>query len=75
MCNSKTLCQLENKNKVKPLKSMGQSPGVRLPLWPYKSELLTSKPKAFRHLLAEGFHPLQDDKHEINLLLEEIHSI
>ena len=54
---------------------MGQSPGVRLPLWPYKSELLTSKPKAFHHLLAEGFHPLQDDKHEINLLLEEIHSI
>ena len=28
----------------------GQCPDVMLPLWSYKSELLTSKPKAYHHL-------------------------
>ena len=42
------------KTKINPLKRMGQSPGVRLPLLSYKSELLTPKAKACHHLLAEG---------------------
>ena len=45
---------------------MGQSPGVRLPLLSYKSELLTTKPEARHHLLAKGHHTLQGDKQEIN---------
>lgn len=40
-----------------------------------RGKLLTSKPKALHHLLAEVDHPLQGDKHETNLLLEEVHSI
>ena len=45
---------------------MGRCPGVRLPLLSYKSKLLTPKPEARHHLLAEGRHPLQGDKQEIN---------
>ena len=37
---------IKNKNKKNPLKRMGgKAPGVRLPLWSYKSRLLTPKPK------------------------------
>ena len=32
----------------------GKAPGASLPLWPYKSKLLTPKPKAYHHLLSEG---------------------
>ena len=32
------------KTDINPLKRMGQSPAVRLPLWLYKSKLLTPKP-------------------------------
>ena len=46
---------------------MGLRPAVSLPLWPYKSKLLTPKPKVWHHLLSEGFHPLQGDKQTINL--------
>ena len=35
-----------------------------LPLWSYKSELLTPKPEAYHHLLTEGHHPPQGDKQE-----------
>ena len=53
----------KNKNQNKPLEEyVGQSPGVRLPLWSYKSKLLTPKTKACHHLLAEGTHSLQGDK-------------
>ena len=38
---------MDNKNKKNPLKRMGgKAPVVRLPLWSYKSRLLTPKPKA-----------------------------
>ena len=40
--------------KHKPNKPLGeeggQRPAVILPPWPYKSELLTPKPKAYHHL-------------------------
>ena len=32
----------------------GRAPGASLPLWPYKSKLLTPKSKASHHLLSEG---------------------
>ena len=35
-----------NKNQINPLKSMGLCPGARLPLWAYKSKLLTPQAKA-----------------------------
>ena len=45
----------KNKNIKNPLKSMGGiAPGASLPVWPYKSKLLTPKPKAYHHLLSEG---------------------
>ena len=38
---------MDDKNKKNPLKRMGgKAPGVRLPLWSYKSKFLTPKPKA-----------------------------
>ena len=52
----------EDKNRKNPLQRMGLRPAVRLPLWSYKSKLLTPKPKARQHLLTEGIHPLQGDK-------------
>ena len=52
----------EDKNRKNPLQRMGLRPAVRLPLWSYKSKLLTPKPKACQHLLTEGIHPLQGDK-------------
>ncbi|MDD6606910.1 MAG: hypothetical protein PUF00_03975, partial [Paraprevotella sp.] len=52
--------------RQKPEKPLGEDgglcPAVMLPLWSYKSELLTPKPKAYHHLLLEGHHPLQGDK-------------
>ena len=40
--------------KQKPEKPLGEDggrcPAVMLPLWSYKSELLTSKPKSYHHL-------------------------
>ena len=36
----------ETKTGINPLKSMGQSPGAMLPLWAYKSALLTPQAKA-----------------------------
>ena len=37
---------MDNKNTKNPLKRMGgKAPGVRLPLWSYKSRLLTPQPK------------------------------
>ena len=36
---------MDDKNKKNPLKRMGQSPGVMLSLWSYKSKLLTPKAK------------------------------
>ena len=39
----------------------GVALAVMLPLWSYKSELLTPKPKAY-HFLTEGHHPPQGDK-------------
>ena len=63
-----TLCPAERtKTGINPLQRMGLRPAVSLPLWPYKSKLLTPKPKACHHLLSEGFHPLQGDKQTINL--------
>ena len=35
-----------NKNQINPLKSMGLCPGAMLPLWAYKSKLLTPQAKA-----------------------------
>ena len=52
---------------------MGLRPAIRLPLWSYKSKLLTPKPKACQHLLTEGIHPLQGDKQK-NILWVEVHS-
>ena len=54
----------KDKNRKNPLQRMGLRPAVRLPLWSYKSKLLTSKPKVCHHLLTEGIHPLQGDKQE-----------
>ena len=42
----------------------GKAPGASLPLWPYKSKLLMFKSKASHHLLSEGKHSLQGDKHK-----------
>ena len=57
------LCRLgKTKTGKNPLQRMGLRPAVRLPLWSYKSKLLTPKPKACHHLLTEGIHPLQGDK-------------
>ena len=45
----------KNKNIKNPLNRMGgKAPGASLPVWPYKSKLLTPKPKAYHHLLSEG---------------------
>ena len=52
----------KTKTGKKPLQRMGLRPAVMLPLWSYKSKLLTPKPKACQHLLTEGIHPLQGDK-------------
>ena len=53
----------QNKNQKKPLgEDGGRCPDVMLPLWSYKSELLTPKPKAYHHLPSEGHHPRQGDK-------------
>ena len=52
----------KDKNRKNPLQRMGLRPAVRLPLWSYKSKLLTPKLKACQHLLTEGIHPLQGDK-------------
>ena len=40
----------------------GVALAAMLPLWSYKSELLTLKPEAYHHLPAEGHHPRQGDK-------------
>ena len=54
--------------KQKPNKPLGEDggrcPDVMLPLWSYKSELLTPKPEAYHHLPSEGHHPRQGDKQE-----------
>ena len=53
----------KDKNHKNPLNRMGgKAPGASLPLWPYKSKLLTPKSKVYHHLLSEGSHPLQGDK-------------
>ena len=59
------------KTDIHPLKSMGRCPAAMLPFLSYKSKLLTSKTKAWQHRLPEGLHPLQGDKQEINISLEE----
>ena len=65
-----------HKNQYKPLEEdEGQSPSVMLPLWSCKSKLLTPKVKALHYLLSEGYHPLQGDKQEINLFLEETYVV
>ena len=52
--------------RQKPEKPLGEDggrcPDAKLPLWSYKSELLTPKPKAYHHLPSEGHHPRQGDK-------------
>ena len=54
-----------DKNQINPLVSMeGDALAAMLPLWSYKSELLTPKPKAYHHLPSEGHHPRQGDKQE-----------
>ena len=54
--------------RQKPDKPLGEDggrcPAAMLPLWSYKSELLTPKPKAYHHLPSEGHHPPQGDKQE-----------
>ena len=41
----------QNINQKNPLERMeGDALAVTLPLWSYKSELLTPKPKAYHHL-------------------------
>ena len=53
----------QDKNQINPLGRMeGDALAVMLPLWSYKSELLTPKPKAYHHLPSEGHHPRQGDK-------------
>ena len=58
--------------RQKPEKPLGEDgglcPDVMLPLWSYKSELLTPKPKAYHQLLLEGYHPRQGDKQEKTFL-------
>ena len=53
--------------RQKPDKPLGEDggrcPAVMLPLWSYKSELLTPKPESYHHLhYNEGHHPRQGDK-------------
>ena len=55
------------KPKSTPWRVWGRCPGASLPLLSYKSKLLTTKPEARHHLLAEGHHTLQGDKQKINL--------
>ena len=54
--------------RQKPEKPLGEDGGLcpdgMLPLWSYKSELLTPKPKSYHTFLAEGRHPHQGDKQE-----------
>ena len=54
--------------RQKPDKPLGEDggrcPAAMLPLWFYKSELLTPKPEAYHHLPSEGHHPHQGDKQE-----------
>ena len=53
----------QDKNQDKPLgEDGGRCPDAMLPLWSYKSELLTTKSEAYQHLPLEGHHPLQGDK-------------
>ena len=41
----------QDKNQINPLERMeGVALAAMLPLWSYKSELLTPKPKAYHHL-------------------------
>ena len=41
----------KTKTKINPLERMeGDALAAMLPLWSYKSELLTPKPKAYHHL-------------------------
>ena len=62
----------KDKNHKNPLKRMGgKAPGASLPLWPYKSKLLTPKPKACHHPLSEGKHSLQGDKHKKHFVRRE----
>ena len=46
----------------------GDALAVMLPLWSFKSELLTPKTKAYHHLPSEGHHPHQGDKQEKTVL-------
>ena len=42
----------QDKNQINPLERMeGVALAAMLPLWSYKSELLTPKPEAYQHLL------------------------
>ena len=44
-------CAIRQKNKINPLERMeGVALAAMLPLWSYKSELLTPKPEAYHHL-------------------------
>ena len=55
----------QDKNPINPLGRMeGVALAAMLPLWSYKSELLTPKPEAYHHLPSEGHHPRQGDKQE-----------
>ena len=58
--------------RQKPDKPLGEDGGLcpvaMLPLWSYKSELLTPKPEAYHHLPLEGHHPHQGDKQEKTVL-------
>ena len=55
----------KTKTKKNPLVRMeGVALAAMLPLWSFKSELLTPKPKAYHHLPSEGHHPRQGDKQE-----------
>ena len=40
----------------------GVTLAAMLPLWSYKSKLLTPKPEAYHPFLTEGHHPRQGDK-------------
>ena len=64
----------KRKTGKNPLQRMGLRPAVRLPLWSYKSKLLTPKLKVWQHLLSEGIHPLQGDKQKKIILWAEVHS-
>ena len=44
-------CFEQDKNQINPLERMeGDALAAMLPLWSYKSELLTPKTKAYHHL-------------------------